>query len=44
MIEAILLGKGVLPLPAIFSFGVVMVAIILHLKLSMIFGLIDAYL
>jgi uncharacterized membrane protein YagU involved in acid resistance len=43
MMGAIVLGKGVLPPPATFDFGVVMVAVILHLILSVIYALILAW-
>lgn len=43
MIAAIILGKGVLPPPAPFDFGVVMVAVILHLILSIIYAIILAW-
>lgn len=43
MIAAIILGKGVLPPPPTFDFGVVMVAVILHLILSIIYAIILAW-
>jgi len=43
MIAAIVLGEGVLPPPATFNFGIVMVAIILHMILSVIYALIIGY-
>lgn len=43
MIGAILLGEGVLPPPATFNFGVLMVAIVLHLMLSVVYALIIDY-
>lgn len=42
MIAAIVLGKGVLPPPATFDFGVVMAAVVLHLILSIIYAIILA--
>ena len=38
MMAAILLGKGVLPPPATFDAGIVMVAMALHLVLSAVYG------
>jgi magnesium-transporting ATPase (P-type) len=43
MIAAIVLGEGVLPPPATFNFGIVMVAIVLHMILSVIYALIIGY-
>jgi len=40
MIAAIVHGEGVLPPPATFDFGIVMVAIVLHMILSVIYALI----
>lgn len=42
MIAAIAMGEGVLPPPATFDFGILMVAIILHLVLSVIYAIILA--
>lgn len=42
MMAAILLGQGVLPPPATFSFGVVMVAMMLHFALSIAYAFILA--
>ena len=38
MMAAIVMGKDVLPPPATFDFGIIMVAMIIHLMLSMLFG------
>lgn len=43
MIAAIVLGDEVLPPPATFNFGIVMVAVILHMALSIIYALIIGY-
>jgi hypothetical protein len=43
MIGAIVLGKGVLPPPATFDFGIVMVAIALHMVLSIIYAIIIGF-
>ena len=42
MMAAIVLGKGVLPPPATFDFGIVMVAMGLHLVLSIVYAVIFA--
>lgn len=39
MIGAIVLGKGVLPPPATFDIGIVLTAVILHMVLSIIYGI-----
>lgn len=44
MIGAIVLGKDVLPPPATFDFGVLMVAVMLHLVLSIVYTIIIAFL
>jgi uncharacterized membrane protein YagU involved in acid resistance len=44
MIAAIVMGRGVLPPPASFDLGVMMVALIVHLVLSIVFALILAWL
>ncbi len=44
MMAAILLGEGVLPPPATFDFGITMAAMVLHFGLSIILGLVTAYL
>ncbi len=43
MIAAIVLGKGVLPPPATFDFGILMAAVVLHLMLSVIYAIIVAF-
>lgn len=43
MIGAIILGKGVLPPPATFDIGVLMVAVMLHLALSIIYAIIIGF-
>lgn len=43
MIAAILMGQDVLPPPATFNFGLLMVAMMLHLALSIIYALIIDY-
>lgn len=43
MIAAIVLGEGVLPPPATFDFAIVLVAIVLHMILSVIYALIIGY-
>lgn len=43
MIGAIILGKEVLPPPPTFDFGVVMVAVMLHLILSIVYAIILAW-
>ncbi len=43
MIGAIALGKDVLPPPATFDFGVVLVAIVLHLILSIIYAVVIGF-
>ncbi len=43
MIGAIILGKSVLPPPATFDFGVVLVAIALHMVLSIIYAIIIGF-
>lgn len=43
MIAAIGMGEGVLPPPATFDFGVVMVAMIIHFALSIVFGIVTAF-
>jgi uncharacterized membrane protein YagU involved in acid resistance len=44
MIAAIVMGRAVLPPPASFDLGVMMVALIVHLVLSIVFALILAWL
>lgn len=43
MIAAILMGQDVLPPPATFNFGLLMIAVMLHLALSIIYALIIDY-
>jgi hypothetical protein len=43
MIAAIVLGKGVLPPPATFDFGIVIVAMIVHFILAIVYALIFAF-
>lgn len=43
MIGAIVLGNGVLPPPATFDFGVVIVAVILHMILSVIYAIMIGF-
>jgi uncharacterized membrane protein YagU involved in acid resistance len=43
MIGAIILGKDALPPPATFDFGILMVAIMLHMVLSIIYAIIIAF-
>ena len=42
MIAAIAMGKDVLPPPATFNFGILMVAMMLHLMLSVIYAIVLA--
>lgn len=42
MMAAIVMGEGVLPPPATFAFGIVMVAMILHFILSIVYAFIIA--
>ncbi len=44
MMAAIVLGEGVLPPPATFDFGIVMTAMVVHFALSIILGLVLAFL
>ncbi|MCJ8163220.1 hypothetical protein MKJ04_00090 [Pontibacter sp. E15-1] len=44
MIGAIALGKGVLPPPATFDIGVVLVAIVLHMILSIVYAAVIGFL
>lgn len=44
MLAAMVLGKGVLPPPAPFDFGVMMVAMMVHFMMSIILGIIFALL
>ena len=39
MMAAIILGQGVLPPPATFSFGIMLAALIVHFSLSVVYGL-----
>lgn len=43
MIGAIILGKDALPPPATFNLGILMIAIMLHLALSVIYAIIIAF-
>lgn len=43
MIAAIVLGQGVLPPPATFDFGIVLVAMIVHFILAIVYALIFAF-
>lgn len=42
-IAAILLGEGVLPPPATFDFGVVLVAMLVHFALSVVYAIVLAF-
>jgi uncharacterized membrane protein YagU involved in acid resistance len=43
MIAAMIMGEEVLPPPATFSFGIMMVAMMIHFMFSIIYGLIGAW-
>lgn len=43
MIAAIVMGEGVLPPPATFDFGVVLVAMFVHFALSVVFAIVLAF-
>lgn len=43
MIAAMIMGEEVLPPPATFSFGIVMVAMMIHFMLSIVYGLLGAW-
>ncbi len=44
MIAAIVMGQGVLPPPATFDAGILMVAMVVHFALSILYGIILAFL
>jgi hypothetical protein len=43
MMAAMIMGEDVLPPPATFSFGIVMVAMMIHFALSIVYGLLGAW-
>ena len=44
MMAAMVMGQGVLPPPDTFSMGIMMVAMLVHMMLSIVYGLIGAWL